>query len=257
MQKTKKFSVGVNKFTDLTWEEFKNAYLMTPIFNNVKVGKQVDIELDPIDWREKNAVTSVKDQGMCGSCWAFSTAGSMEGYLAIKGHQTEAVSLSTQELMDCSRKYGNMSCNGGEMRNAFKYIIDHGLTTEEKYPYRGRDQKCKKVKKEDKLFIPSFTALENQSTSELSDALKKNPVSIGIEVQSDFQAYTGGVYENENCGSELNHGVLLVGQKDNYYVVKNSWGPDWGEEGYIRIAYREGAGTCGMASHDDVYPVDK
>lgn len=193
---------------------------------------------------------------MCGSCWAFSTVGSMEAFLALK-HEQKVQSLSAQELVDCSGDYGNQGCNGGLMTNAYDYIEDHGLTTEEKYPYEGSDMNCQQIPDTDKLHVSKYKSLQCESTKELSEALAKVPVSIALEVQYDFQAYTGGIYENDDCGSQLNHGVLLVGQKDNYYIVKNSWSESWGEEGYIRIAYKKGSGTCGMANSWNVIPTDE
>ena len=137
---TKTFSVGINQFSDLTWEEFTSSYLMTPIKNTLNKSA-TKTSNDEIDWREKGIVSEVKDQGMCGSCWAFSTTGSMEAFLAQKdGNLTE---FSEQQLVDCSRDYGNYGCNGGLMSQAYDYIAKSGLETEADYPYRARDQKCK------------------------------------------------------------------------------------------------------------------
>ena len=252
LKKTRTFEVGVNQFSDLTWDEFKSAYLAEPTYNEVVGGEEINFTVDPIDWREKKVVSRVKNQAMCGSCWAFSTTGSFEGILAINGKGL--VDLSEQELVDCSRSYGNMGCNGGLMTYAYKYIKDHGLTDEAHYPYTARNGVCKGQGFKPRYKVSAFETLSARSTEKLSDLLKKNPVSVALEVQRDFQAYRGGVYKNSNCGRALNHGVLLVGQKDNYYVVKNSWGGSWGEQGYIRMEITSGSGTCGIANPWDVIP---
>ena len=141
LKKTRTFEVGVTQFSDLTWEEFKSAYLSEPIYNEVVGGSSIDFDVDAIDWREKKAVTPVKNQKMCGSCWAFSATGSFEGFLAINGKGLP--DLSEQELVDCSRKYGNMGCGGGLMTYAYNYIKDNGLTDESHYPYTARNGSCK------------------------------------------------------------------------------------------------------------------
>lgn len=252
--KNSTYSLGVNHFADLTWEEFQNSYLSTPIDNEVSASLNTKVEtVKEIDWREKGAVTPVKNQGMCGSCWAFSTTGSLEGALAI--NKGSLPSLSEQELVDCSRSYGNNGCNGGLMQFGFAYIQDHSVGTEKDYPYQGRDQSCKRKDEGERYAVTDYVTLDPVDVTGLSAALEKGPVSVALEVRRDFQMYKRGVYTaSKSCGSRLNHGVLLVGQKDNYYIVKNSWSSGWGEKGFIRMAIDTGRGTCGIANQADGYP---
>lgn len=254
-EKTKPFKVSVNQFSDLTWEEFKSAYLMKSIPNTLNRNSETAEEVD-IDWRKEKVVTPVKNQAMCGSCWAFSTTGSMEAFLAQKSGKL--VSLSEQQLVDCSSDQGNMGCNGGLMTSAYDYIAQNGLETEQDYPYKGRDMICKADPKKSTNIVSKYQILDQADVTQLTEFLKKGPVSVALEVQYDFQAYSGGVYRSEDpeCGSGLNHGVLLVGQKKNYYIVKNSWGGDWGEEGFIRMEIGVGSGTCGIANNWDVLPTE-
>lgn len=184
-QKNSTFTVGVNQFTDLTWEEFKNSYLSTPIQNEVPSSLKTKHENGTeIDWREKGAVTPVKNQGMCGSCWAFSTTGSLEG--AIQINKGNLPSLSEQELVDCSRSYGNNGCNGGLMEFGMKYIEDHKVGTEKDYPYKGRDMKCKRKEEGERYSATEYVTLDPVDVNGLSAALENGPVSVAIEVRRDF-----------------------------------------------------------------------
>lgn len=247
------FTVGINQFSDLTWEEFQKAYLSEPIPHQPHTNGKVE-SVTPVDWREKKVVTPVKNQAMCGSCWAFSTTGSLEAALAIKTGKLS--SLSEQELVDCSRTYGNHGCNGGLMSLAFDYIKKNEIGTESDYPYRGRDGSCHRKSSGDRFGITGYQKISPANVAGLSKAVVDQPVSVAIEVRRSFQMYTGGIYTStKDCGYALNHGVLLVGQKDNYYIVKNSWGGQWGEKGYVRMAIGEGSGTCGIANPADVYPL--
>jgi len=223
-----------------------------PTLHSLRVGAYPSGSLD---WTTKNAVTGVKDQGQCGSCWAFSTTGSTEGAIALKyNHLT---SLSEQELVDCAGSYGNAGCNGGLMDSAFKYAEANGLCTEAAYPYTGRNGACQKA---------SCTASANTKITGYKDvthtenalgaAADIGPVSVAIEAdQSGFQLYKSGVFCG-TCGTSLDHGVLVVGYGDEgtspYWKVKNSWGASWGEAGYIRMC--RNSDKCGIASEPS-YPV--
>ncbi|KAM3289769.1 hypothetical protein P3S67_018058 [Capsicum chacoense] len=189
-----------------------------------------------MDWRKKGAVTGIKDQGQCGCCWAFSVAAATEGINKIK--TGKLISLSEQELVDCDTS-SNMGCEGALMDDAFKFIIkNHGLTTESNYPYEETDGTCK-------------TGKESNHAAKITT---NQPVSVAINASaSDFQFYSSGVFTRE-CGTELDHGVTAVGYGETsdgteYWLVKNSWGTGWGENGYIRMQRNIDAeeGLCGIA----------
>ena len=259
----KTHTARVNKFSDLTFAEFKARFLTNlnrsanaSFVDNFEAG----VSPKKMDWRtKKGAVGKVKNQGACGSCWAFSTVASLE--TRVWQSTKKSVSLSEQELVDCAKgEYGNYGCNGGLQDEAFKYIIDNQIGTEKAYPYRGRDQKCSKKnkKKGERVSVESFDYVKEGVTA-LTKAAAKNVVSVSIEVQDDFMDYASGVYTNdESCGDQLNHAVTLVGYntavKKAYYIVRNSWGADWGIDGYVKMAIGTGDGTCGIANDSNVVP---
>lgn len=265
------YSLDLNQFADLTQTEWRYQYLGFSSFDNF--GKDYVSESDSqtlhlpktdvnsIDWRTKNAVTNVKNQGQCGSCWSFSSTGSMEGVWAIaKG---ELVSLSEQQLVDCSTSYGNNGCNGGMMDDAFKYVIDNGgLDTESDYPYTAQNGNCK-VNKENihVITISNYHNVPVNDEEQLKSAVAQQPVSVAIEAdQTAFQFYSSGVF-TAKCGTNLDHGVLVVGygtdsNNQAYWIVKNSWGESWGQDGYILLERNvsEPEGKCGIAMQPS-YPV--
>jgi len=259
------YKVELNQFADLTRGEFKLIYLgyRPELERGPRIAKTLQDLPQPstypsgsLDWTQKGAVTGVKNQGNCGSCWAFSTTGSMEGVIQIHfGHLT---SLSEQQLVDCATSYGNMSCNGGSMDRAFKYAEANGLCTEAAYPYTGVGGTCKSsscaVSANSK--ITSYTDVVHTENA-LGAASDLEPVSVAIEAdQAGFQFYQSGVFSGV-CGQNLDHGVLVVGYGDSgttpYWKVKNSWGTTWGMQGYILIIRNQD--ECGIANEPS-YPND-
>jgi len=261
------FVVAMNKFGDLTSLEF------TSIYNGLKINATEDetsadafvynplFELaDTVDWRTKGAVTAIKDQGQCGSCWAFSAVGSTEGAWAI--NKGKLVSLAEQQLVDCSSAQGNAGCDGGWMDSAFKYIIlqkTKGIDTEATYKYTARDGTCKAAAGTTGATLSAFKDVTAKSEPALTQAIMTvGPVSVAIDAsQSSFQFYSSGVYYEKSCSSvRLDHGVLAVGygtqDSSDYYIVKNSWGTDWGMQGYILMS-RNKNNNCGIATKSS-YP---
>ncbi|KAH1048488.1 hypothetical protein J1N35_039272 [Gossypium stocksii] len=259
----KKYKLGVNEFTDLTNEEFKsmrNGYKMqrSTIVASSKTSsfryENVTAVPSCMDWRSKGAVTNIKDQGQCGCCWAFSAVAAMEGITKLK--TGNLVSLSEQELVDCDINGEDEGCSGGLMDDAFEFIISNkGLTTESNYPYQGVDGTCnKKAAANHAAQITGYEDVPSNSESALLKAVANQPVSVAIDAGgADFQNYKSGVFTGE-CGTSLDHGVTAVGYGEDddgtkYWLVKNSWGTSWGEDGYIRMQRDIDAeeGLCGIA----------
>jgi len=247
------YTLGINEFADMTFEQFAAVRLgykpstaprTAEIFNHTNVTPANDI-----DWRQRGAVGPVKNQGQCGSCWAFSAVASLEGAHALSGKGY--ASLSEQQLVDCSTSYGNNGCNGGLMDNAFRYLIaaTAGDDSEAAYPYRGVDGACAYSPSTVAATIRSFTDVAAANEAALIAAVSSvGPVSVAIQAASDFMLYSGGVYDSTQCSSSpstLNHGVAVVGYTADAIIVRNSWGASWGEAGYIRMA--RGKNMCGIA----------
>lgn len=255
----KNFTMSVNQFADLTPQEFKDTYIraMKPSVGSygckVFSSAQNPNVPESIDWRAKGAVSSVKDQGQCGSCWTFSATGAVEGAWAIaKG---TLVDLSEQQLVDCATgiSYGSHGCNGGQMEGAFKYIEEHGQCGASAYPYTATDGVCKQCSSI--VHVSSCSDVIPNDQTSLKSAVARQPVSIAIEADTRyFQFYSGGVLTSASCGTNLDHGVLIVGYGEEsgqkYWLVKNSWSATWGDQGYVKIARSDStndAGICGIA----------
>jgi len=255
---TRGFSVAMNEFGDLTAREFASIYNGLNITRRTEKRNYVESTstefADMLDWRTKGCVTEVKNQGQCGSCWSFSATGSMEAaHFFATGN---LVSLSEQNLVDCSTKEGNEGCKGGLMDDAFQYVIDNkGIDTEDSYPYTATGPNaCKFNSANIGATISDFTDVKEGSESDLMAKLQKQPVSVAIDAShQSFQLYSEGVYYEPSCSStRLDHGVLAVGYGTDdsgadYWIVKNSWGTRWGNKGYINMS-RNKNNNCGIAT---------
>lgn len=251
------FTIGINKFADMSAYEYKQ---MLGYKSDLRTSKRINTFSiadplsvpDAVDWVSGGAVIAPKDQGQCGSCWAFSAAGALEGANFVAGHTL--VSLSEQQFVDCSFRgsYGNLGCNGGLMDSAFQYAEDAPIDTEAQYPYTATRGTCNVSSKSGVQAI-KFTDVAANSPSALKIAVAQQPVSVAIEAdQASFQLYNGGVIA-KGCGTNLDHGVLVVGYGTDaslgpYWKLKNSWGGSWGESGYFRVARSDesGPGMCGL-----------
>nr|XP_018904484.1 PREDICTED: cathepsin L1-like isoform X1 [Bemisia tabaci]XP_018904485.1 PREDICTED: cathepsin L1-like isoform X1 [Bemisia tabaci]XP_018904486.1 PREDICTED: cathepsin L1-like isoform X1 [Bemisia tabaci] len=234
-----------------------NASVMTsepdaPVFlppANVKIP-------DEVDWRVLGAVTPVKHQGRCGACWAFSATGALEGQIFRK--TGVLTNISEQNLIDCSGNYGNVGCRGGLMTQAFKYVKDNGgVESEAAYPYEGGEKRCRYVRNGSVATDSGYMNIKNEDEEHVKAAVATvGPICSAIDAKYDtFHFYSRGVYHEPRCTNNidlLNHGVLIVGygtdpKKGDYWIIKNSWGPRWGDKGYMRIA-RNRDNHCGTAT---------
>ncbi|KAK7487879.1 hypothetical protein BaRGS_00020926 [Batillaria attramentaria] len=251
--------LGMNQLGDMTAEEVTETMNGLKVDPNRKPGEtfmppsNMGPEPKKVDWRTKGYVTPVKNQERCGSCWAFSATGSLEGQHFKK--TGKLVSLSEQNLVDCSQKEGNHGCGGGLMDYAFRYIeINNGIDTEESYPYIGKSGLCRFLPQDVGATDVGYVDIKRFNEKALQKAVATvGPISIGIDAsRPTFHLYKTGVYYDPKCNStRLDHGVLAVGygeeNGEKYWLVKNSWGEEWGMQGYIKMA-KDRDNACGVAT---------
>lgn len=267
------FALSVDgPFADLTFEEFADLYLMDSPQNcsatHTSSGKVKAKGPLPaaVDWRTKGVVTPIKDQGHCGSCWTFSTTGCLEAHHCIKNGKdcSEWTGLAEQQLVDCAQDFNNHGCNGGLPSQAFEYIrYNGGIDTEDSYTYTAKDGTCKFQSKAVGAVVSGVFNITSYDEDEIVQAVASaGPVSIAYQVASDFHLYSHGVYDSYNattkkpvCGSapsDVNHAVVVVGYGDTmeqpptpFYIIRNSWGNQWGMEGYFWMV--RGKNMCGIS----------
>jgi len=248
----KSYKLAMNQFTDLTTSEFLEMYTgfkpkATKTMNYVTL-PTANLPTT-VNWVTAGAVTAIKNQGQCGDCWAFSTTGSLEGIYEI--NTKNLTSFSEQQLTDCSDSYGNEGCNGGLMDDAFEYVEKQGIQSEASYPFVGVDTKCTYNKADVVFTITGYTNVPASNNDALQAAVAQQPISIAIDAEA-IMSYSSGIFDNKNCGTSLDHGVLAVGYGEedstDYWLVKNSWGTSWGMSGYIKFVRATGSGTaiCGL-----------
>ncbi|XP_020790023.2 cathepsin S, ortholog 1 [Boleophthalmus pectinirostris] len=258
------FTLGLNHLADMTADEVNHKLngLKPEKLNtvrNVTLKSLSDLNIpQTVDWREHGLVSSVQNQGLCGSCWAFSALGALEGQMS---KQTGVlVQLSPQNLVDCSVMDGNHGCKGGYISKSYSYIIrNQGIDSEQFYPYEHQNGLCRYSVKGKAGHCSNFHILPRGDEKMLASVVANvGPVAVAVNAMlPSFHLYRGGVYSDPKCNpNAINHAVLVVGygteKGEDYWLVKNSWGATWGEGGFIRMA-RNKKNACGIATFA-VYP---
>ncbi|XP_053182279.1 cathepsin S-like [Scomber japonicus] len=257
------YELGMNFMGDMTQEEIHQftGKLIPPTDLKRAPLTFLDADVsDTVDWREYGCVTRVKDQSqphICGSCWAFTAVGALEGQLALK--TGKLVDLSPQNLVDCSTQYGTHGCHGGFYTNAFNYIKDHGIESEASYPYKAEDGQCHHNSNNNVATLIDHTCLAPGDEYKMKQAVFTiGPIAVAIDAKpEEFKFYKGGVYDNPMCTQDVTHAVVVVGygteNGKDYWLVKNSWGTSYGEAGYVKMS-RNKNNQCGIALHP-CYPI--
>jgi len=251
------FKSALNKFSDLSVQEFKAMYLGYKEVERVKnfsslLGEGVQVN-ESRDWIAEGAVTPVKDQAACGSCWAFSATGALEGLDFLLNGSLR--SFSEQMFLDCETRYPAMGCNGGNSAITMMWTETNGVVTEDRMPYRATSgNTCYWSKYSSIFFNKDMEDVPKDDNEEMIAAIDRQPISIAVAAEK-FMHYSSGLFNDWSCGNELDHAILAVGYGKTtgdqmYYKVKNSWGVSWGESGYIRFERRTGksVGICGLTS---------
>ena len=255
------YKLEPNQFVEREYiNEFYPSMNNLIVTNNTNIKEEILPEYQTdIDWRDEYKVSSVKNQGSCGGCWAFSAVGAIESAWAIK--YNKLYNLSEQELIDCSTL--NKGCKGGSMDLAFQYIMNNSLCTNLSYPYTAQDDICNINNCNPIVKIKNYSNVKQNNETALMRAVSNKPISVAIQANKrSFQLYQSGIYSDPECGYNLDHGVLLIGYgyddlyKMDYWIVKNSWGKQWGENGYIRLLRNtnDTRGQCGIAMMPS-YPI--
>ena len=257
------YVLGINNFTDINRTDFRNNrlnFIMKANENKYSTHNNSNKTIPTsVDWRAEGIVTDVKDQKDCGSCWAFSAVGAIEGQHAKKsGNLT---SLSEQNLVDCAWKFGCDGCEGGWPEAAMRYVIsNHGIDTETGYPYLAIDENCNFTTNNTGATLSKTVNISHNNMTDLYDAIANiGPVSVAIDAEDDLQFYSSGIFKSTTCSSVyLDHAVLAVGYSitqdgKKYIIVKNSWGKDWGMDGYVYFS-ADIDNMCGIAAEAS-YPL--
>jgi len=247
------YELGLNEFADLNSEEFTAKFTGLNELLNSEEKNYVNLDIEAPrskDWVSLRKVNSVKNQGGCGSCWAFSAVAALETRAAIDTGSLP--NFSEQALVDCGREFGTSGCRGGLMDPAFRWAAKYGMPSQTDYPYTGRDGRCNVRSKNTRKVNKSYHDVPRNNNGQLVSAISQTVVSVAIAANA-IQLYTRGVFNNWGCGTGLNHGVAAVGYGVDsasgkmFYKVRNSWGSGWGESGYIRFERRNrGVGMCGI-----------
>ncbi|XP_050508632.1 uncharacterized protein LOC126885881 [Diabrotica virgifera virgifera] len=246
------YKKGITVFADLSRIEFESKYqldrpMMMTRYSQSWKNRYIDKNLTKVDvdWRKEGAVTPVKNQGICGSCWIFSAVGVLESYHFRK--TGKLISLSEQNVVDC---FSSNSCLGGLPEDALTFIQKNGVSTEAEYPYKDKQMACKPSSNKTRIDFKSYQYI-NEKEEELKNAVKENgPVSVGMYVDGRLRLYSEGVWYNKKCSDTENHAMVLVGYGTengvDYWLIKNSWGTSWGEDGYMKVARGRHDNYCGL-----------